>query len=98
MYHFAYDRGASLALYSFLIELFEQGKTVYVLAGNHDWLTDNFVYAEAKKAFDLLHGAHDNKLYFITEPMQCSIEGQEILFLPYMLSPQALQDIGESDV
>lgn len=74
VYHFAYDRAASLALYSFFIELFEQGKTIYVLAGNHDWLTDSFVYAEAKKAFDLLHGAHNNKLYFITEPMQCLIE------------------------
>ncbi len=98
VYHFAYDRGASLALYSFFIELFEQWKTIYVLAGNHDWLTDNFVYAEAKKAFDLLHGAHDNKLYFITEPMQVSIEGQAILFLPYMLSPQSLHEIEQDDM
>lgn len=98
VYHFAYDRAASLALYSFFIELFEQGKTIYVLAGNHDWLTDSFVYAEAKKAFDLLHGAHNNKLYFITEPMQCLIEWQNVLFLPYMLNPEALQSIAQSDV
>lgn len=90
VYHFAYDRAALFALYTFFIELFEQWKTVYVLAWNHDRLTDNFVYAEAKKAFDLLHGAHDNKLYFITEPWQTSIEWQEVLFLPYMLDAKPL--------
>jgi hypothetical protein len=67
------------------------------LAGNHDWLTDSFVYAEAKKAFDILHGSHHNKLYFITEPMQCVIEWQEVLFLPYMLSPDSLRTIEQSD-
>lgn len=90
VYHFAYDRAALFALYSFFIELFEQWKTIYVLAGNHDRLVDNFVFAEAKKAFDVLHGAHDNKLYFITEPWQTTIEWQDVLFLPYMLDTKPL--------
>lgn len=85
VYHFAYDRAALFSLYEFFISLFEQGKEVYVLAGNHDRLTDSFVYAEAKKAFDILHTTSAGKLHFITEPQVHNIEGENVLFLPYMI-------------
>jgi|GEM_PF-1357580 len=32
VYHFSYDRNALLGLYHLFVELFEQGKTIYVLA------------------------------------------------------------------
>lgn len=85
VYHFAYDRVALFALYEFFVQLFEQGKTVFVLAGNHDWLGDSFVYAEVKKAFDLLHSHSDGKLHFITEPVVHTIDGEDVLFFPYMI-------------
>jgi DNA repair exonuclease SbcCD nuclease subunit len=51
VYHFSYDRNALLALYEFFLELFTEGKEVYVLAGNHDWLGETFVFHEAQQAF-----------------------------------------------
>jgi|GEM_PF-202140 len=85
VYHFAYDRTALFALYEFFVQLFEQGKTVFVLAGNHDRLGDSFVYADVKKAFDLLHAQSDGKLHFITQPQVHTIDGESVLFFPYMI-------------
>lgn len=85
VYHFAYDRVALFALYEFFVQLFEQGKSVFVLAWNHDWLGDSFVYAEVKKAFDLLHTHSDGKLHFITQPQIHNIDGDSVLFFPYMI-------------
>lgn len=85
VYHFAYDRTALFALYEFFVQLFEQGKTVFVLAGNHDRLGDSFVYADVKKAFDLLHAQSDGKLHFITQPQVHTIDGKSVLFFPYMI-------------
>ena len=85
VYHFAYDRAALFSLYEFFVTLFEQGKSVYVLAWNHDRLTDSFVYAEAKKAFDILHSNSVWKLHFITQPELHTIDGEKVFFLPYMI-------------
>lgn len=106
VYHFSYDRNALLALYNLFGELFEQGKQVYILAGNHDRLGDSFVFEEAQKAFWLLDKyniSHVGKLKFITEPFLETIEGQQVLFFPYMIKnlelpqresiPQQLQSI-----
>ena len=92
VYHFAYDRNALLQLYKLFLELFDQGKNVYVVAGNHDRLGNSFVFEEAQKAFDILW--HDKfkaitqwhgKIQFITKPTQETIEGEEILLLPFFL-------------
>lgn len=85
VYHFAYDRVALFALYEFFVQLFEQGKSVFVLAGNHDRLGDSFVYAEVKKAFDLLHVHSEGKLHFITQPEVHTIDGENVLLFPYMI-------------
>jgi len=90
VYHFSYDRNALLALYNYFVELFEQGKNVYVLAGNHDRLGQHFVYAEAKTAFDLLKSVDTKnlwKLHFITEPELHTIQWEKFLFFPFMLDP-----------
>ena len=90
VYHFSYDRNALLALYNFFVKLFEEGKNVYVLAWNHDRLWQHFVYVEAKKAFDLLAKLDAQtpwKLKFITEPFIETVDGEKILFFPYMLDP-----------
>ncbi len=95
VYHFSYDRNAILELYTIFVELFKSGKNVYVLAGNHDRLWQHFVYAEAKKAFDIINTLEKwstGKLYFITSPQTHTIEWEDIIFLPYMLQPEEIQD------
>ncbi len=89
VYHFSYDRGALLWLFSFFVNLFESGKQVYILAGNHDRLWDTFVFEEAQKAFSLFEKYQTNnagQLKFITEPTIEIIENQQILFFPFTIS------------
>ena len=90
VYHFSYDRSALLALFELFLEFYRQGKNLYILAGNHDWLGNSFVFEEGKQVFDLLQktngeGNHFWNLFFITEPELKEIEGEKILFLPYCL-------------
>jgi len=77
-----------MGLYHFFLELFKAGKNVYILAGNHDWLGNNFVFEEAKKAFELI----ESNIHFITEPTLTELEGEKIFFLPYFITT----DINES--
>ena len=90
VYHFAYDRSALLQLYKLFLELFDQGKIVYVLAGNHDRLGNSFVFEEAQKAFDIMRNAkfwteNGGKIQFVTKPLVETIEDEEILLLPFFL-------------
>lgn len=90
VYHFSYDRGALLWLFELFLDLYRQGKNLYILAGNHDWLGSSFVFEEGKRVFDLLQKGNEDEsqhwnLFFITEPELREIEGQKVLFLPYCL-------------
>jgi predicted phosphodiesterase len=88
VYHFSYDRRALLSLYDFFLDLYQQRKNLYILAGNHDRLGNSFVFEEAKKAFQLLQVFNDeqtNKIIFITTPLSIKLEGKQLCFLPYML-------------
>ena len=86
VYHFSYDRSALLSLFEWFLELYAQGRSLYILAGNHDWLGNSFVFEEGKRVFDLLESSSSaGKLNFITEPMLTEIEGEKILFLPFCL-------------
>ena len=83
MYMFSYDRKALGALFDLFIELRHEGKNLYILAGNHDRIGTQFVYAEGKKISDLLAPLAKNKLSFITEPELHMIEGKQLLFFPF---------------
>lgn len=88
VYHFSYDRTALLSLYHFFVELFEQGKSVYILSGNHDRLGSSFVFEEAQKAFSIIQKydtKHQGNLHFITQPTVVTIENQKIILFPFML-------------
>ena len=90
VYHFSYDREALLKLYSFFLELYQWWKNVYILAWNHDWLGNTFVFEEAKRTYDIIknvfHGDENGgKIEFITQPKVEQIEWENILFLPYCL-------------
>jgi len=82
VYHFTYDRKALLQLFKKIITLAQQGKDVYILAGNHDRIQDHFVYEEAKQAFDLF-GDEIHHIHFVTEPVLKNIEGIDCLLFPY---------------
>ncbi len=102
VYHFSYDRVALLALYNFFLELFAEGKNVYVLAGNHDWLWNTFVFEEAKRTFEIMNEKLWNnetvwKIEFITEPKIEQIEWEDILFLPHFLETEAFVDNNNMD-
>lgn len=93
VYHFAYDRNALLQLYKLFLELFGQGKSVYILSWNHDRLGNSFVFEEAQKAFDIIQNTEFSmqnkkwgKIKFVTKPLLENIEGEDILFMPFFLS------------
>lgn len=97
VYHFSYDREALLKLYSFFLELYQGWKNVYILAWNHDWLGNTFVFEEAKRTYDIIKNVfhwdeNGGKIEFITEPKVENIEWEDILFLPYCL------ELGEESV
>ncbi len=100
VYHFSYDRVALLQLYNFFLELFSQWKNVYVLAGNHDWVGNTFVFEEAKRTFETINEVRSEKwdvrvgkLEFITTPRVENIEGDDVLFLPYFLDNNQVLEI-----
>ena len=96
VYHFSYDRNSLIALYHFFVQLFEKWKNVYVLAGNHDWIWSGFVFEEAQRAFDIIHGLETKwKLKFITKSIIENIEWNQILFLPYTLENYELWIMNE---
>ena len=80
VYHFSYDRKALLQLFWLFIELASQGKTLYIVAGNHDWIAGHFVFEEARQTLLFTWSTH---IHFITQPRQTTIEWVECLFLPF---------------
>jgi hypothetical protein len=84
VYHFSYDRSALLELFQLFLELYKEWKTVYIISWNHDWLSENFVFEEGKKVFDLLQ-ENPWSIHFITKPELAEIEWEKVLFLPFCL-------------
>lgn len=91
VYSFGYDRASLLELYEFFLSLYAEGKNIYVLSGNHDWIKDTFVFEEGRKTCNIFENLNlsekGNCLKVITEPLFEEIEGENVLFLPYMLQP-----------
>ena len=83
VYHFSYDRKSLLAVFDLFVELFKQDKNLYILAWNHDWISDNFVFLEWQKSFDIINSKSNNKVKFLTEPQIEKIEWKDILFFPH---------------
>lgn len=71
VYHFTYDRKALLQLFGLFIDLATEGKTVYILAGNHDRIAGHFVFEEARQT---LLFTKSTQIHFITEPTFLTIE------------------------
>lgn len=107
VYMFSYDRDALLALYKLLIWRYHAGKTVYVLAWNHDWHGQHFVYEEARQAWDIINQSLLDKwavrktedlwaIHFITQPQVYDIEGESVLMMPYMIDRSTQQQLPTS--
>jgi metallophosphoesterase superfamily enzyme len=80
---FSYDRQALAELFDIFLQLWREKKNIYIVGGNHDRLSQHFIYHEGKKVADILSKQTDNQLHFITTPETHTIEGQEIFFVPY---------------
>lgn len=96
VYHFSYHRISLLALLDFFLELVHQGKEVYVLAGNHDWLGQHFVYTEAEKILHHNHHTAEHHIHFITQPCVKTIDNETVIFLPYILNRSAYSPQSDS--
>lgn len=84
VYHFNYDRVALHALFSYWVELVNKWKKLFILAWNHDWIQNQFVFAEWQLAFDTLQSTIWLwSIEFITKPIQHNIQWRDILFFPY---------------
>jgi hypothetical protein len=90
VYHFSYDRKALLQLFGLFVELMQEGKSLHILAGNHDWLSGHFVYQEAQLLVDASNRQKQQQVKtatgtidFITEPCRKQIEGEWVWFFPY---------------
>jgi len=86
VYHFSYDRTALIELFDLFMEFYQQGKNVYILAGNHDWIKQKFVFDQAKKSFDFFQTQIDSqngRIQFITDFESLNINNAEFLFVPY---------------
>lgn len=88
VYHFSYHRQSLLELLDLFLELAQSQRHVYILAGNHDWLGQHFVYSEIEKLFQTQQHPY---LHLITQPQTYAIDGQDFLFLPYLLSWERYQ-------
>lgn len=95
VYHFSYDRKSLLKVFSLFVELFELWKNIYVLAWNHDRISDNFVFYEWQKTFDIINEKFPNFIKFITEPKLEEIDWKEILFLPYNYNISSTYDVND---
>lgn len=84
VYHFSYDRKALLRLMDFFLVCVEQRKHLYILAGNHDWLQSEFVFAESQKILDRFARHGSGHLEFMTDVQLREIDGRQILFVPFM--------------
>lgn len=84
MYHFNYDRKSLLKLYQLFIDLYKQDKHIYILAGNHDRIANQFVYEEWRLTFEFANN-ESRSIRFITMPEYHTIQWQECLFFPYYL-------------
>lgn len=83
MYMFSYDRKALGELFDLFLSLRKEGRNVYILAGNHDRIGQQFVYAEGKKITDMIPTNSGHVLRFITSPEVHQVEGKDILFFPF---------------
>ncbi len=84
VYHFSYDRKVLLQFFRFLLELVQQEKHVYVLAWNHDWIAQHFVFSEWEELLSILDTWQMSwLLHFITKPSIVTIEWLSCIFFPY---------------
>lgn len=88
VFMFSYDRSFLFLLFQLFVKLYQQGRTIKVLSGNHDWIQWHFVFAEGKHAFDLIDTAigsstGSGSLSFITQPIHRIKDNNLHIIIPY---------------
>ena len=87
VYMFSYDRSYLLKLFKLFISLCKEGRKVKIMAGNHDWIQDQFVFEEGKHLREMFEAGENTmkgSLQFITQPTQWVDEMQTLhVVIPY---------------
>lgn len=85
VYMFSFDRSYLLKLFALFVDLYKQGRTVKVIAGNHDWIQGHFVFEEGKQAFDIIwnHIQGSWSLQFVTQPLHWEKDNVLHIIIPY---------------
>ncbi len=81
MYQFVYDKKSLNDLFNFFLELFSLWKKIYILAWNHDWINQTFVFEEVANFVKVIDSFKWFKIFL--QPQIEEIEWKKILFLPY---------------
>lgn len=80
VYHFAYDRGAISRFFDIVLSAINNWKNVYLIAWNHDWIANHFIFEEAEKITNL---NSNKKLHIMSKPTIQKIENKNVLFMPF---------------
>lgn len=85
VYHFNYDRKSILKIFDQMLQFSNQGYQVDVLAWNHDYIQDSYIFAQAEKLL-----WKNWNIRFHTRPFETSIKTKKwekkLLILPFNFS------------
>ena len=80
VYHFSYERDALVELFALFVDLIKAWKKLWIMSGNHDWISEKFVFEEGAMFSQLVQ---DLGITFVDKPIKQQIEWKNILFLPF---------------
>lgn len=94
VYHFSYNPKLIGEFFDILLQYAQNGKKITVLAGNHDYISWHFIFAEAEKMANL---TDNHNLQIISSPKISKIEWENILFFPFFTKISEEKDFLEID-
>jgi len=80
VYHFNYNPKAIEDFFDLLIDFSKNGKNIYILAWNHDYIKGHFIFAEAEKIINI---SNTENIKIISQPTIETIENKKVLFFPF---------------
>jgi len=79
VYHSIYNPRILWDFFDICLNYAKNGKNIYILAWNHDYIKWYFIFAEAEKLTNIIN----LPLYIISQPKIINIENKKILFFPF---------------
>ncbi len=94
VYHFSFDRSAISMLFNLILDFVKKWKNIYVIAGNHDWINNHFIFEEVEKILTL---TESKNLHIMSSSTVHKIENKNILFLPFHYKNCSIEDIEKTE-